>query len=210
MLGWSTEAAMFEALREDLRKVWENECWGSPVQRALQLAMNQGAVALAVYRFGHATREVEVPVVGQAARMAYLFAHKAVQVLTCINIHAESELGPGTYIHGFGDIHVVGRTGRDCTFIQGAQLISASDGKGRGWPELGDNVYVGAGAKVIGPIKVGSNVVIGANAVVTRSLPDNVTVAAMPARIVKQEEAGVGDRPPAAGGAAPGGGGATG
>ena len=196
---------MFDALREDLRCFWDNECYGSPVQRALQLALSQGAVALAVYRFGHAVREVEVPVVGQAARMAYLFAHKAVQVLTGINIHAESELGPGTYIHGFGDIHVVGRTGRGCTFIQGAQLISASDGKGRGWPELGDNVYVGAGAKVIGPVKVGNNVVIGANAVVTRSLPDNVTVAAMPARIVKQEEAA--DRPS---GVVAGDGGATG
>ncbi len=180
---------MFEALRQDLRRVWEDECYGSRVQRALQLAMNQGAVALTVYRFGHAARGLEVPVVGQAARTAYLFAHKAVQVLTGINIHAESELGPGTYIHGFGDIHVVGKTGRGCTFIQGAQLISASDGRDRGWPELGDNVYVGAGAKVIGPVKVGNNVVIGANAVVTRSLPDNVTVAAMPARIVRQEDA---------------------
>jgi serine O-acetyltransferase len=171
--------------------------------------MNQGAVALAVYRYGHAVREVDVPVVGPAARMAYLFAHKAVQVLTGINIHAESELGPGTYIHGFGDIHVVGRTGRGCTLIQGAQLISASDGKERGWPELGNNVYVGAGAKVVGPIKIGNNVVIGANAVVTRSLPDNVTVAAIPARIVKQDEAGAGERPPA-GTTPPGGGGQAG
>jgi serine O-acetyltransferase len=181
---------MFDALREDLRRVWEKECYGGPAQRALQLVLNQGAVALAVYRFGHAVREIETPVVGQAARFAYLFAHKAVQALTGINLHAESELGPGTYIHGFGDIHVVGRIGRGCTLVQGAQLISASDGKDRGWPELGDNVYVGAGAKVVGPVKIGSNVVIGANAVVTRSLPDNVTVAAMPARIVKQEEAG--------------------
>jgi serine O-acetyltransferase len=180
---------MFDALREDLKCVWEKETWGGRGQRVLQVALNQGAVALTVYRFGRAARELELPVVGPAARAAYLLAHKAVQVLTGINIHAESELGPGTYIHGFGDIHVVGKTGRGCTLIQGAQLISASDGKDRGWPELGDNVYVGAGAKVIGPVKIGSNVVIGANAVVTRSLPDNVTVAAMPARIVKQEEA---------------------
>jgi serine O-acetyltransferase len=180
---------MLDALREDLRCVWERDCYGNAPQRVLQLVLNQGAVALTVYRFGHAAREIETPVIGQAARFAYLFAHKAVQALTGINLHAESELGPGTFIHGFGDIHVVGRTGRGCTFIQGAQLISASDGKERGWPELGDIVYVGAGAKVIGPVKVGNNVVIGANAVVTRSLPDNVTVAAMPARIVKQEEA---------------------
>jgi serine O-acetyltransferase len=193
---------MFDALLEDLRCVWERDCYGNPAQRALQLVLNQGAVALAVYRFGHAAREVETPVVGQAARFTYLFAHKAVQVLTGINLHAESEIGPGMYIHGFGDIHVVGRTGRGCTLIQGAQLISASDGRDRGWPELGDNVYVGAGAKVIGPVKVGNNVVIGANAVVTRSLPDNVTVAAMPARIVKQEEAGAAPPPAAPGGAA--------
>jgi len=186
------EAVMFENLREDLKVVWETECYGSPLQRVIQIATNQGALAMTVYRFGRVARELRVPLVGQAARMAYFFANKAVQVLTGINIHAEAELGPGTHIHGFGDIHVVGRMGRGCTLIQGAQLISASDGKGRGWPELGDNVYVGAGAKVVGPVKIGNNVVIGANAVVTRSLPDNVTVAAMPARIVRQEDPGEG------------------
>jgi serine O-acetyltransferase len=179
---------MLEELREDLARVWAEDCYGHPVKRALQLALNQGAVAVTVYRFGRLARDLDAPVVGGAARFAYFVASKAVQVLTGINIHAEAELGPGVFIHGFGDIHIVGRTGRGCTFIQGGQLISASDGKDRGWPVLGDNVYVGAGAKVVGPVTIGSNVVIGANAVVTRSLPDNVTVAAMPARIVKQEE----------------------
>jgi serine O-acetyltransferase len=183
---------MLDALREDLRRVWDHDCYGGTLQRAFQLALNQGALALTVYRLGQKARELEAPVVGQAARLSYVLAHKAVQVLTGINIHAESELGPGTFIHGFGDIHIVGKTGRGCVFIQGAQLISASDGQGRGWPELGDGVYVGAGAKVVGPVKIGNNVVIGANAVVTRSLPDNVTVAAMPARIVRQDDHGGG------------------
>jgi len=61
---------MFDSLREDLRRVWDDECYGNPLQRTLQLAMNQGAVALAVYRYGHAVREVDVPVVGPAARSA--------------------------------------------------------------------------------------------------------------------------------------------
>ncbi|HEY3355629.1 MAG TPA: DapH/DapD/GlmU-related protein [Polyangia bacterium] len=179
---------MLNELREDLARVWVEDCYGHPAKRVLQMTLHQGAAALCVYRFGRAVRDLEVPVVGGLARFGYFLAHKAVQALTGINIHAEADLGPGTYFHGFGDIHIVGKTGRGCTFIQGGQLISASDGKDRGWPTLGDNVYVGAGAKVVGPITIGSNVVIGANAVVTRSLPDNVTVASMPARIVKQED----------------------
>ena len=60
------------------------------------------------------------------------------------------------------------------------------DDQGRGQPSVGDNVSFGAGAVVIGPIKVGSNSIIGANSVATRDVPENVIVSGVPAKVIKE------------------------
>ena len=62
-----------------------------------------------------------------------------------------------------------------------------SDSKGAGAPIIGDNVYIGAGAKIIGRVSIGNNVRIGANCVVTKDVPDNATVVSAPIRIIIKE-----------------------
>jgi serine O-acetyltransferase len=64
-------------------------------------------------------------------------------------------------------------------------LLSRSDGKDSGWPTLGDNVYVGSGAKVLGSIRVGNNVRIGANAVVMTDVPDNSLVMPPESKVIR-------------------------
>ena len=74
---------------------------------------------------------------------------------------------------------VIGETatvGNDCIIYHGATLGGTGKDKYKRHPDLGNNVMVGSGAKVLGPIKIGNNVKIGANSVVLKDIPDNVTV----------------------------------
>lgn len=76
------------------------------------------------------------------------------------------------------------RIGRNCTMAHDVTLGSTSRGDKAGCPTLGDNVFIGPGAKIIGAITIGNNVAIGANAVVTKDVPDNAVVAGVPARVL--------------------------
>lgn len=97
-----------------------------------------------------------------------------------------TSLGPGFYIGHFGNIIVNGhcRIGRNCNLSPGVTLGQANRGRAKGYPVIGDNVYIGPGAKVIGAVTVGNNVAIGANAVVTHDVPDNAVVAGIPAKVI--------------------------
>ncbi len=107
---------------------------------------------------------------------------------TGIEIHPGATIGKGLFIdHGMGV--VIGETaviGNNCLIYQGATLGGTGKDKGKRHPTLGDNVLVGAGAKVLGPFEVGSNVKIAANAVVLNAIPDNCTAVGVPARIVRR------------------------
>ena len=101
----------------------------------------------------------------------------------CTDMHPVLKIGPRLWLpHPFGI--VIARDavlGSDCTVYQHATI------GGRGDPPLvGDRVMIGAGACIIGPARVGSNVQIGANAVVVEPVPDGVTVAGVPARVVSK------------------------
>lgn len=108
---------------------------------------------------------------------------------TGIEIHPGATIGKGLFIdHGMGV--VIGETtviGDNCLIYQGATLGGTGKDKGKRHPTLGDNVLVGAGAKVLGPFKVGSNVKIAANAVVLNAIPDDCTAVGVPARVVKRK-----------------------
>jgi len=108
---------------------------------------------------------------------------------TGIEIHPGAKIGSGLFIdHGMGI--VVGETaviGNDCTIYHGVTLGGTGHGKGKRHPTVGDNVLIGAGAKLLGPFKVGNNVMIGANAVVLSEVPDSATVVGIPGKIVRIE-----------------------
>ncbi len=106
-----------------------------------------------------------------------------------ISIPYVTNIGSGFVIGHFGGIFVSERTviGKNCTITQGVTVGKANRGKNKGHPTIGDNVYIGAGAKVIGRVKVGDNVAIGANCVVTRDVPDNAVVAGVPCEIISYE-----------------------
>lgn len=107
--------------------------------------------------------------------------------ITGIEIHPGAKIGKRLFIdHGMGI--VIGETaeiGDDCTIYHQVTLGGTGKEKKKRHPTLGNNVMVGTGARVLGPIYIGNNVKIGASAVVLKNVNDNTTVVGIPARIVK-------------------------
>lgn len=126
-------------------------------------------------------------------RQGRFFSARAVSQLarhlTGIEIHPGATIGKGLFIdHGMGV--VIGETaeiGDNCTIYQGVTLGGTGKDVGKRHPTLGDNVMIGAGAKVLGPVKIGSNSKIAANAVVLREVPENSTAVGIPAKVVRRD-----------------------
>lgn len=106
---------------------------------------------------------------------------------TGIEIHPGAKIGKGLFIdHGTGV--VIGETaiiGDNVTMFHGATLGGTGKEKGKRHPTVGNNVFIGSGAKVLGNITIGDYVKIGANAVILKDVPPNVTIVGVPGKIVK-------------------------
>jgi len=141
-----------------------------------------GLHALIFYRIAHALRGLKVPFI---PRLISQFA----RFLTGIEIHPGATIGNGFFIdHGTGV--VIGETtviGDNVTLFQGVTLGGTGKERGKRHPNIGNNVVVGTGAKVLGNITIGDNSYIGANAVVIKDVPANSTVVGVPGRITKQD-----------------------
>ena len=103
-----------------------------------------------------------------------------------IAIDFSTNIGPGFYVGHFGGIVVSSDAviGRNCNISQGVTIGVANRGTRAGVPVIGDNVYIGPGAKIFGRVHVGDGAAIGANAVVTQDVPSGATVAGVPARVL--------------------------
>ncbi|WP_119154012.1 serine O-acetyltransferase [Caldimonas tepidiphila] len=97
-----------------------------------------------------------------------------------------TNIGSGFYIGHFGGIIINPECviGKNCNLSHGVTLGQANRGRNKGTPVLGDNVYIGPGAKIVGAVRIGNNVAIGANSVVTRDVPNDAVVAGNPARVI--------------------------
>ena len=117
------------------------------------------------------------------------------KMITGIEIHPGATIGKNLFIdHGSGV--VIGETteiGDNCTLYQGVTLGGTGKDTGKRHPTLGDNVMVGAGARVLGPFKVGDGSKIAANAVVLDEVPENCTAVGIPAKVVKRNNKRVAD-----------------
>lgn len=146
------------------------------------LFLYAGFHAVLIYRFTHLLYICRIPFIPRLlSQLARFF--------TGVEIHPGAKIGPGFFIdHGMGV--VIGETseiGSDVTLYQGVTLGGTGRERGKRHPTLGNNVVVGAGAKVLGNIKIGNNVKIGAGSVVVHAVPDNCTVVGVPAEIVRKE-----------------------
>jgi serine O-acetyltransferase len=171
---------VFAKLRRDIQAVRERD----PAARSTLevLLCYPGVHALACHRFAHAIwrRGWKIP--------ARFLSHIA-RFFTGIEIHPAAKLGPGLFIdHGMGV--VIGETaevGENVTLLQGVTLGGTSLKREKRHPTLGDNVVVGAGAKIIGAFKIGDGSRIGAGSVVVREVPTNSVVVGVPGRVTYRD-----------------------
>ena len=142
----------------------------------------QGFWALVVYRFGRWRYGVRPAMLRKPLSLVYRVLYKFVQIVTGIEFPCEVEVGRNFVIDHFGGIVVSGyaRFGNDCRIRNGV-VVGLARVDDPCAPIIGHNVDIGAGAKVLGRIRVGNNVSIGANAVVTRDVPDDSIAVGVPA-----------------------------
>ena len=173
---------MFDTIRRDVQAVRERD----PAARSTLevLLCYPGVHALAFHRIAHAIwrRGWTIP--------ARFLSHVA-RFLTGIEIHPAARLGPGLFIdHGMGV--VIGETaevGENVSILQGVTLGGTSTKREKRHPTLGDNVVVGAGAKIIGGFRIGNGSRIGAGSVVVREVPENSVVVGVPGRVTFRDGA---------------------
>lgn len=168
---------MFKRLREDINCVFERD----PAARNSWevLTAYPGLHALIGHRFAHWLWETGLKWLAR-------FVSNIMRWLTGIEIHPGARIGRRFFIdHGMGV--VIGETaeiGDDCTLYHGVTLGGTSWKPGKRHPTLENCVVIGAGAKVLGPIRIGQRAKIGSNSVVVKDVPENATVVGIPGHIV--------------------------
>ncbi|MFA6599633.1 MAG: serine O-acetyltransferase [Candidatus Omnitrophota bacterium] len=146
------------------------------------LFLYSGFHAILVHRLTHVLYRLRIPFIPRLlSQLARFF--------TGVEIHPGAKIGPAFFIdHGMGV--VIGETteiGESVILYQGVTLGGTGIERGKRHPTLGSHVVVGAGAKVLGNIRIGSHVKIGAGSVVVHPVPDNCTVVGVPAEIVRKD-----------------------
>jgi serine O-acetyltransferase len=148
----------------------------------------QGFWALLVYRFGRWRYGVQPALLRKPLSLIYKFLYKLIQVITGIELPCEVPLGAGFVIEHSGGIVVSGftRFGSHCRIRSGVVIGLSRVGEPCA-PQFGNNVDIGAGAKILGNIRIGDNVLIGANAVVLTDVPSNSIAVGVPAIIKRRK-----------------------
>ncbi|MCZ2200347.1 serine O-acetyltransferase [Cylindrospermopsis raciborskii] len=168
---------MLSTLRDDFRIIFERD----PAARNWLevLFCYPGLQALIFHRIAHTLYTMGIPLIPRLISQIARF-------FTGVEIHPGAVIGKGVFIdHGMGV--VIGETaivGDYALIYQGVTLGGTGKQSGKRHPTLGENVVVGAGAKVLGNLEIGSNVRIGAGSVVLRDVPSNCTVVGIPGRII--------------------------
>ncbi|MDI6851061.1 MAG: serine O-acetyltransferase [bacterium] len=144
-----------------------------------QYLFHAGFQSLKLYRYSHMLYETGFKLI------AFAIYHLA-RILYGVDIHPAAVIKPGVVIdHGVG--LVIGSTavvGSGTVLYHGVTLGSKNLSTGKRHPTLGRNVFVGAGAKILGPVKIGDGAKIGANSVVLNDVPENATAVGIPAKII--------------------------
>ena len=170
---------MFKLIKEDFSNVKEND---PALHSTFELFFNYpGLWAMLFYRISHSIYK-------KGLRFLPRFISAVGQFLTTIDIHPASQIGRRVFIdHGSGV--VIGETviiGNDVLIYQQVTLGGVSTSKGKRHPTLGNNIVIGAGAKVLGNITIGDNSKVGANSVVVKDVPADSTAIGIPARVLKR------------------------
>lgn len=152
-----------------------------------QIFLEQGLWALLQYRIEAAVYRsnlwapIKIPLRGLLTLW-----HKAIEIVTGISLPCTARIGPGLLLPhcGMRVVNAAAIIGTDCCLCHGTTIGISGRGNRRGVPIIGDRVYLGVNAVVIGKISVGNDVLIGANSLVNRDVPPHCTVLGVPAHVI--------------------------
>src|SRR5256714_3210674 len=182
MLGLGTVTRVVKEVTRAVHAARDRDRAARGVGPAEILATWPGVQALLAHRVAHAMHRAGLPVAPRALATA-------VRAATGVEIHPAARVGPGLFIdHGSGVvISETAEIGEDVTLYQGVTLGGTGFATGKRHPTLEDNVTIGSGAKLLGPITIGHGAKIGANSVVIHDVPPNSTVVGNPGHPVRVE-----------------------
>lgn len=171
---------MFENVKADFKREVEHSTYRGNLRKTLHAVTSPGFQAVAGYRLTHWLAARRIPFVG-------VMIQRLVEVWTGVSISPQTKIGPGLAIYHFGGVIINQNAvlGSNCTLHHDVTIGNKNPGGPS--PHLGDNVMVGAGARLLGGIKVGNNAQIGANAVVLSDVPDDAVAVGIPAKIIRQK-----------------------
>lgn len=150
---------------------------GSPKPVAvIRSLLEYGFIATAVYRYGRWTRTIRPKFLSYPFKLVYSILSSLCEMLFGIYIWANCDIGPGLYIGHFGGIFLGGDMGANCSVGQGVTIGFKGGGKSTRTPRIGNNVYIGTSAVVVGDITIGDGAMIGANTTVVKDVPPGYTV----------------------------------
>jgi serine O-acetyltransferase len=177
---------MFSDARSDLhRKRSHYVLRGGFVEKYIMTTLQLGTLAVFAYRFGAGVLALPAALRWPLWPLRLLLEALG-RSLTGVGINPRTPIGPGFIIHNFSAVNIdAERVGDNFTVNQGVSI--GYDWRRSGRPTIGSNVFFGAGAKALGKLTIGDNVVIAANALVINSVPDNCTVAGVPARVIARD-----------------------
>ncbi|MFH1249138.1 MAG: serine O-acetyltransferase EpsC [archaeon] len=165
---------------EDIKSIRKND----PAAKNIEFILYPCLHAIVIHRYvSHPLYNLKIPFFPRLISQVMRF-------ITGIEIHPGAKIGKGFFIdHGMGV--VIGETveiGKNCVMYHNVTLGGTGKHEGKRHPTIGDNVLIGAGSIILGPIKIGNNVRIGANTfIINKNVPKNSTVVGTPARIVRRE-----------------------
>lgn len=169
-------------IKSDLSKVRKNSNFSCFLSALL---FNQSFKRILVYRIVNKTY-------GKNAILKFLWGgvNRLVSTHYSVYISPHASIGKGFCIsHCFSIMISDCKIGDNVTVMQQVTIGSSRGGNRSGFPTIGNNVFIGCGAKILGNVHIGNNVVVGANAVVTKGVPDNAIVGGVPARVMNYDGA---------------------
>jgi len=183
----------FDSIICDARVYWGKRGGNSFFQSFLYILTCHGWHIMFWFRIGKIIYAIKIPVLSHILKVIFQMIWFLLTTFYGTWLDLSNNIGKGFYIGHFGGIIIRGDFGDYCSIGQCVTVGTKGAGKSDGHPMFGDEVYIGAGAIIIGNIEVGNGVVIGANAVVTRSIPNNMLAIGIPAdfREIKDESSSI-------------------
>ena len=171
-------------IKKDIQRAYDLTRGSTPA-RVIELYRSPGVHAVIIFRFGSWLFSQSL-LVRLFLTPLYLLLDHRIRAKWGIQIQRRVRIGGGFFIGHYGGVFIsdLATLGENCNISQDVTIGVAGEGARRGAPEIGNNVYMGPGAKINGKLRIGDNVNIGPNAVVTRNIPTDALVHVRPMQVM--------------------------